>query len=59
MDAGLDSLGMVEMGQRIVSTVGIELPSTVAFDYPSVTDMVAYITTRLGKASICLKNKMK
>ena len=43
MEAGLDSLGAVELKNAIDTTVGIELPGTLVFDYPSVTAMVDYI----------------
>mmetsp|Transcript_8226 Transcript_8226/g.21814 ORF Transcript_8226/g.21814 Transcript_8226/m.21814 type:complete len:229 (-) Transcript_8226:35-721(-) len=43
MEAGLDSLGAVELKNAIDTAVGIELPGTLVFDYPSVTAMVDYI----------------
>ena len=43
MDAGLDSLGAVELKNAIDTTVGVELPGTLVFDYPSVSAMVDYI----------------
>ena len=43
MDAGLDSLGAVELKNAIDTAVGVELPGTLVFDYPSVSAMVDYI----------------
>ena len=43
MDAGLDSLGAVEFKNAVESLVGVELPVTVAFDYPCVAALCGYI----------------
>ncbi len=47
MDAGLDSMGMAEVASSIVSAVGVQLPSTVAFDYPSVAAISEFIYAEL------------
>ncbi len=47
-EAGLDSIGMVELSNAIVSTFKLEkLSSTVLFDYPSIIDLAQHLTTLL------------
>lgn len=43
MAAGLDSVGAVELKNAVGSAFGIELPSTVTFDYPSVQALAGFI----------------
>jgi len=47
MDAGLDSLGAVELKNGLERSVGADLPATVVFDYPSVGALVGYIHAQL------------
>ncbi|MED6306605.1 MAG: type I polyketide synthase, partial [Planctomycetota bacterium] len=47
MAAGMDSLGAVELRSLLQSGLGIKLPSTVVFDYPSVDALVSYIASRV------------
>ena len=47
MDAGLDSLGMAEVGSLIQTNLGVELPSTLAFDYPTVSAMSHFVSHQL------------
>jgi hypothetical protein len=47
MDAGLDSLGAVELGNAIEASVGLALPSTVVFDYPTGAALVEYLQSQL------------
>ena len=48
MDAGLDSLGAVEVKSSIERSTGVQLPATVVFDYPSVGAIAAYLSSIAG-----------
>ena len=50
MAAGLDSLGATELQQGLADTLGLELPSTLVFDYPTISALAAYIGGKLGGA---------
>lgn len=47
MAAGLDSLGAVELRNSLQGQLGLELPSTLVFDYPTVDSMAQYIASKL------------
>ncbi len=51
MAAGLDSLGAVELRNALQSRLGVELPTTVVFDYPSISAMAAYVTSKQQPAA--------
>jgi len=44
MEAGLDSLGTVELKNALESMCGSELPSTLVFDYPTVGALAAHLS---------------
>jgi hypothetical protein len=48
--AGLDSLAAVELRDAVSRSLGVALPATVVFDYPTVTALAAYITDQLPLA---------
>ena len=51
MEAGLDSLGAVELRNALGTRFGIELAPTVTFDYPSIAALSGHLATRPGMAA--------
>lgn len=45
MEAGLDSLGAVELLSLLTDAFGSELPATLIFDYPTVSALGKYISS--------------
>jgi acyl carrier protein len=48
MEAGLDSLGAVELRASLVTEFGIELPATLTFDYPSIAALSKFLAGELA-----------
>ena len=46
LQAGLDSLGAVELQNAMSRSLGVALPATVAFDYPTVSALAAFIAAQ-------------
>ena len=44
---GIDSLTSVELRNQLQSSLGCTLPSTLAFDYPTVAKLTDYLTKKL------------
>lgn len=51
-EAGLDSIGSVEIRNAASALVGRELPVTVAFDYPSVASIAKFIVSQMQPPGI-------
>jgi acyl transferase domain-containing protein/NADPH:quinone reductase-like Zn-dependent oxidoreductase/acyl carrier protein/thioesterase domain-containing protein len=47
MSAGLDSLGAVELRNGLETRLGLELPSTLVFDYPTISSIAGFIETEM------------
>lgn len=45
MDAGLNSSGAVQLVAVLEAMTGLELPGTLAFDYPSIAEVADYLFT--------------
>ena len=52
MDAGLDSLGAVELRSSLSSRFSLDLPATAIFDYPSADALAAFIAKQLRPAGV-------
>ena len=53
MEAGLDSLGAVELRNRLAAKLGdaAELPETLTFDFPTLRQLEAHLTSLVGPLS--------
>jgi 3-oxoacyl-(acyl-carrier-protein) synthase/acyl carrier protein len=51
MEAGLDSIGAVELKNAVTDAFGVELPATVTFDYPSVQALAGFISQTAARGT--------
>lgn len=49
MEAGLDSLGAVELHSNLCAAFKCELPATVVFDFPNINALATYISAKLAR----------
>lgn len=52
MQAGLDSLGAVELRNALNSTFGLDLTPTITFDHPTISAMAGFIAANLPENEI-------
>ena len=52
MEAGLDSLGAVELRSELAAAFDLDVPATLTFDYPSIAALGAYFSSRLQAAQL-------
>lgn len=50
MQAGLDSLGAVELRNALGAEFGMSMPATLAFDYPTPAALIQYVMSHLTTA---------
>ena len=50
MEAGLDSLGAVELHAELGTVFQLEMPATLTFDYPTIAALATYIVSCMRKA---------
>jgi acyl carrier protein len=51
-DAGLDSLMALELKNRLQLSTGQQLPSTLAFDYPTTAALAAFVSEVLAGGGV-------
>lgn len=50
LEAGVDSLGAVELRNKLEANLATELPATVTFDYPTTSALASFLATRMFPA---------
>lgn len=57
MEAGLDSLGAVELRNALGARLNVDLPATVTLDYPSIGALAGYIAAKAAPASVVIADE--
>lgn len=48
MEAGLDSIGAVELRNVVSARFGVDLPATATFDYPTAQSLARYLSAQVA-----------
>ena len=48
MEAGLDSLGAVELRSNLQTKFSLDLPATLTFDYPNIASLAKFLGSQLS-----------
>ena len=59
MEAGLDSIGAVELRNAVNTKLGIELPATATFDYPSADALARFVVQQTAPMSESLGHQQQ
>ena len=51
MDAGMDSLGAMEFRNALAAKMGVPLPDTMMFDFPTIAGISSYIAEQISGAA--------
>lgn len=51
MEAGLDSLGAVDLRNALMARYNLELPATATFDFPTVAAMAQHIAASMATSN--------
>merc|ERR1719454_54631 len=54
MDAGIDSLASVELRTNLQKAFGVQLPSTVMFNYPTTLSIADFLVQEMTEAKVSL-----
>ena len=57
MEAGLDSLGAVELRNALNSRLAVDLPATLILDYPTISSLAENLGALLGDTRAAITGK--
>ena len=52
MEAGLDSLGAVDLRNALIARFAIELPATAIFDFPTIAALAQHIAVHIAPSHV-------
>ena len=56
MEAGLDSLGALELCNALSSKYSLDLPASLVFDYPNITSLSSFLAASIRPAQHALRS---